>query len=140
MTSKTNILPPMNDVLVLDTHPLAWYIAPSPALPQRTRMFITEALRGQYTVLVPTVVLAEMVGTLAKLHIPLNVTDVLDQLLAAGVRLVPFDETILRRFLTLPTSLDIHDRIIVATALEHGGAVVTKDARIIASGAVGTVW
>jgi len=45
----------------------------------------------------------------------------------------------LRRFLALPVTVAIHNRIIVATALEYGGAVLTRDARIIASGTVPTV-
>lgn len=130
----------MNEILVLDTHPLAWYLIDSPSLSTRARLLIAEALDERRTLLVATIVLAEMVGTAAKLRLPIRVETLLDELLDTKFRLIPFDEPILRRFLALPTSVDIHDRIIVATALEYGGAVITKDTRIVASGTVPTVW
>lgn len=42
--------------------------------------------------------------------------------------------------LTAPEIRDPADRIIVATAIHHGVALVTKDERIRAAGVVETIW
>ncbi len=53
---------------------------------------------------------------------------------------MPFDEPILRRYLTITARLDIFDRILVATALVYNAPVVTKDEKIVASATVPVVW
>ncbi len=54
--------------------------------------------------------------------------------------MLPFDESVLRRFYQLPTMLDIHDRIIVGAALVYNALVVTKDEKIVTSATVPVAW
>ncbi len=54
--------------------------------------------------------------------------------------MLPFDESVLRRFYQLPTMLDIHGRIIVGAALVYNALVVTKDEKIVASATVPVAW
>jgi predicted nucleic acid-binding protein len=44
------------------------------------------------------------------------------------------------QFYRLPATLDIYDRIIVATALVYNASVVTEDEKIVASATVSVVW
>lgn len=57
-----------------------------------------------------------------------------------GCRIVPFDEVVVRRYLSLRAWLDIFDRIIVATALVYNAPLVTRDPMIVASATVPVVW
>ncbi len=45
-------------------------------------------------------------------------------------RVVPFDFPVFERMSKLPRALEIHDRIIVATAELYGAKVITKDEQI----------
>jgi PIN domain nuclease of toxin-antitoxin system len=130
----------MDDLLVVDTHPLAWYLDKAPSLSATAYPVIHAAFRGERRILLPIIVLAELVGVVIKRCMSFDHTTFVDELPQTGFQLIPFDETILRRYYRLPTSLDIHDRMIVATALVYNASVVTKDEKIVASATVPVVW
>jgi PIN domain nuclease of toxin-antitoxin system len=54
--------------------------------------------------------------------------------------MIPVDTEIAFRAATLPPALSLHQRLIVATARTHGGALVTSDAKVRASTYVETIW
>jgi len=62
--------------------------------------------------------------------------------LSRKIRFVPVDNEIARISVQLPKTVheDPADRLIVATALAMGCALVTKDAKIRSSQAVQTIW
>jgi len=130
----------MDDTLVLNTHSLVWYYDNSPSLSAVARRIIDEGFRGERTILIPTVVVTEAIGVNAKHHLRIDFRAFLDDLPRTGFRLLPFDEPILRRYLTITARLDIFDRILVATALVYNAPVVTKDEKIVASATVPVVW
>jgi hypothetical protein len=93
---------------------------------------------------IPTIVLVEIKYLYAHGRIAIDVSDVLAHIAAAGnCRIHPLDELVVNR---LPTTLNIHDAIIVATALMYRDdlgeavAIITRDAQITASGLVPIVW
>jgi len=90
--------------------------------------------------LLPTIVLAELVGVMVKRRVDFDHEAFIDRLPQTGFQLLSFDEPVLRQFYRLPTTLDIHDRIIVATALVYNASVVTKDEKIVASATAPVVW
>jgi predicted nucleic acid-binding protein len=49
-------------------------------------------------------------------------------------------DTIIRRAATLPETLEMHDALIVATALHHKSILITKDQVITQAGLVKTLW
>lgn len=59
---------------------------------------------------------------------------------APGFRLTPLSPEAAIRIHSLITLSDIHDRLIVAEALETGATVITRDQAITASGLVLVVW
>ena len=130
----------MNDVIVLDTHPLLWYLTRSPSLSARARAEIEPVFRNERLALVPTVVLAEMETTVVKHRMSVSVAAFINSLDETGYRIVPFDEAVVRRYLSLRARLDIFDRIIVATALVYNAPLVTRDPMIVASATVPVVW
>ena len=64
-----------------------------------------------------------------------------DSLSAEGIELLPLTPAVAAASAQLGALRgDPADRLIVATALTHGAALVTRDERIRASGVVKTVW
>jgi predicted nucleic acid-binding protein len=126
---------------VVDTHALLWVIAGSTLLSLRVK----ELLRGAGTAaVIPAIVLAEV----AHLHWRGRATVSVERVLsyvrsAARTVVVPVDAEVVRR---MPPGLEIHDAIIVATAVllrdqGHTNVVIaTRDAAIKECGAVPVVW
>ena len=126
---------------IVDTHPLVWLLAGDARLSGRAReIFAQEAAQ----LVVPAIVLAEISYLYGRSRIKVDVRDALDHIVAArNCAVYPLDEAVVQH---LPTSLNIHDGIIVATAMvfrdimDQKVAVVTKDTQISASGIIDVVW
>jgi len=117
--------------LIADTHAVVWFLEGD----QRLSATAKERLSDRA---------AEIAFLYARKRIGVGVPDVLSYLTSArNCRTYPLDEVVVEH---LPETLNIHDAIIVATALvfaEAAGepvAVVTKDAQITTSGLVNVAW
>jgi predicted nucleic acid-binding protein len=93
---------------------------------------------------VPPLVLVEIEFLYARKRVSVNVAAVQrDLITATNCMVYPLDEQVVS---LLPPSLNIHDAVIVATALvyrdilKQSVALVTKDTEIARSGYVQTVW
>lgn len=126
---------------VADTHSLIWFLEGNARL---STAALTALRDPSARIIIPTMVLAEI----NFLHTRGRLTTDLASVLAhvAGSAQSEFhvlDEIVARH---LPAALNIHDGIIVATAIVRRDvmgettAVITKDAQIIASGLVQIVW
>ncbi len=70
-----------------------------------------------------------------------DVTRIVDTLKAKpGFRLTPLTPDIAVGIQSLTSLPDIHDRLIVAEALEFGATLITRDQAIAASSLVSVVW
>ena len=126
---------------VIDTHPLVWFLDGSSRLSTAAQNALADRTAQ---VVVPTIVLAEVAFLYARHRIAIDLPHVLAHMAGAANCLVyPLDGAVVER---LPTTLNIHDAIIVATAfvfrdvLSESTAVVTKDADITASGLINVLW
>jgi PIN domain nuclease of toxin-antitoxin system len=127
--------------LISDTHPVVWHLADSPRLSPAAH----QALRDpDAKIVIPTIVLAEIHYLHARRRIAVDLTAALSLIhTAANCRIHPLDEAVVAR---LPSSLSIHDAIIVATALVHRDdlgenvALITEDAEITATGLIPIIW
>src|SRR5687767_9187174 len=99
---------------VTDTHPLVWFLDGNPRLSSAAR----GALQGPASrIVIPTMVLAEVNYLSDRGRIGVDLPTVLAHARATtNCELSPLDERIAS---LLPAGLDIHDGIIVATALMH---------------------
>jgi PIN domain nuclease of toxin-antitoxin system len=126
---------------VVDTHALVWYLEGHTNLGETA----CGVLRDPASQLViPSIVLAEVRYLHARLRIDVGVAHVLESISALpNFTVYPLDEAVIEH---LPTELNIHDGIIVATALVYRDlfgedvGVITKDQEIVESGLVNTVW
>jgi len=126
---------------VIDTHPLVWFLEGSSRLSTAAQNALIDTTAQ---VVVPTIVLAEITFLYARHRITIDLPHVLAHMASAANCLVyPLDGAVVER---LPATLNIHDAIIVATALvfrdvlSESTAVVTKDADITASGLINVLW
>jgi PIN domain nuclease of toxin-antitoxin system len=128
-------------IYVVDTHALVWFLEKSDRLGKAARAALTSP--GNYF-LIPTIVLAEIRYLAAARRISPDFDAVLKVIREDGRFMqIELDQTIVE---LMPLQLDIHDGIVVATALDRKEilledcAVITKDRAIVASGLVETVW
>ena len=126
---------------VLDTHAFAWFLEDSPRLSEAAGAAIED---GSKPIVVPTIVLAEIAFLAVKHRVKVDMAAALAHAEAApNCTVYPLNDEVLRR---LPTTLDIHDAIIVATALavrdiqDPDTVLVTRDERITASGLIPVLW
>ena len=116
---------------IIDTHALVWLLEKNSKLSNPAKLAISDTAAQ---IIVPTIVLVEIAFLYARKKIKVDVSSVLSEAVSAENCIVyPLDEEVVSR---IPTTLDIHDAIIVATGLlykdliEHNVAVVTKDEAI----------
>jgi len=133
----------MNNVMtyIVDTHAIVWFLEGDTRLSKAAYNALSD-INAQ--LVVPTMVLVEITFLYAKHRITISLAEVLTYITSAeNCVIYPLDETVVDH---IPTSLDIHDAIIVATALifrdvlEENTAVITKDGKIGTSGLVNVIW
>ena len=125
-----------NKPLVIDTHALLWYMERNPRLSKRARSALSDISQGICTGAIPTIVLAEVMFASEKHRTPLTFGHVFSRVRDSRNFVVhDLDEHILSLMEGMKGN-DLHDRIIVATALALGGRLVTADLDIRKSGVV----
>lgn len=89
----------------------------------------------------PAVVLAEIMFIARKGRITLSFDDTLNRIEESeNFEIAPLNAEILRAADKIETDLEMHDRLIVGTALHHNASLITKDETLRESGVVSTVW
>lgn len=126
---------------VLDTHAVIFALAAPRRLGTDARRVVRRIERGQDEGFIPAAVGAEiaMLRELGRTEVGVPELKVaLDE--SPGLRFQSFDLAQLEIFATLRGLRDPFDRLIVSASLAIGARLVTKDARISASGLVHAVW
>ena len=112
--------------LLLDTHALIWFVSNDPNLPVSTR----DKIESADDVFLSIASLWEMAIKLniGKLPLQGNFEDIEPQLSATGITILPitFADTVQFRYLPLHHR-DPFDRILVAQAINHSLALISRD-------------
>src|SRR5438874_2296368 len=102
-----------------------------PQLGPDARARFDASARGEATIPVPSIVLAELYYLNAKLGAPLDFAAEFARLSAAPqIVFVPFDADDVLTFDALQGIPEMHDRIIAGVALSRGCACITRDPAI----------
>lgn len=130
---------------VSDTHALLWHVTDDPRLSSEASRALKNADLGIDQVLVPGIVLVETVYLVERGTISIDLVERLLALLAnerGGYALAPLDGETARAMRRVPRSAvpDMPDRIIVATALQLGLPLISRDGAIRRAGVVDVVW
>jgi len=125
---------------VTDTHSLVWYFTEDARLSKKA----FDAFEGTVksgTVIVPAVVLAEIMFIAKKGRVTLTFEETLKKIEGyENFEIAPLDAEILTIADKIETDLEMHDKLIVATALYYEAALITKDELVSKSGVVSTIW
>jgi PIN domain nuclease of toxin-antitoxin system len=120
-------------VIVLDTHALVWATTDDRRLGRRSRALIDRMwARGEVAVSALTFWEAALLQASRRIALPSTVAQWRGERLEAGLEEIPVDGTIAVRAAGLGgLPGDPVDRLIVATALERGAALLTADERLL---------
>lgn len=132
-------------MILLDTHAWVWWLSDPARLPDPARAAIRESLDAGTPVHVSAISAWEVALLVERrrLEFTIEVTDWVARAESAPeLRFVPVDHRVGMRAVQLPgfPHKDPADRMIVATALDLGAALVTADRRLRDYGAVITIW
>ncbi|MCX6705908.1 MAG: PIN domain-containing protein [Candidatus Woesebacteria bacterium] len=122
-----------------DTHPLVWYFRESKTLSEKAKLILDEAFAGSIVAFIPSIVLLEA------FHLSLKdskfvFSEFVDFLKRAEFIIIPLEEEVLKTCFELPIEINIHDRIVIATAKISGSSLVTKDKVLRSLFPSETIW
>ena len=125
---------------VTDAHTIVWYFMDDPRLSQNARQAFDETIAAG-VIIIPTIVLAEIMYISQKGRISITFEETLSSLdMYENFRVAALEIDILKVAASIDRDLEMHDKLIVATALYFNAHLITKDEQITQSRVVNTVW
>jgi PIN domain nuclease of toxin-antitoxin system len=129
---------------VVDTHALIWFLEGNPRLGTSAKTILANP---DSQLILPAIALAEAVWIVdrARTSIP-SVTDLFDAVNSdPRIVIYPIDKAVIEQSISLSAITEMHDRLIVATALvlKNRGekiGLLTCDRNITASGLITLIW
>jgi len=130
--------------VVLDTHAAIWYLHSPTTLSPPALQAIRRSLANSEPVFVSAISLVETIYLVERGRLPLEALQRLQSAVtsaSSGMLVQPLDEAVAAVTGTVSRSIvpDMPDRIIAATALYLGLALVTRDRRLQSVG-IKTIW
>ncbi|MBU1501603.1 MAG: PIN domain-containing protein [Nanoarchaeota archaeon] len=126
---------------VTDTHGLIWYLTNNKKLGRKAEILFERADKGKITIIIPSIVLAEIISICEKKRANLKIGEVFDKIKNSSNYIIyDLSLSVLESVLSIKNIPEMHDRIIVATSLLGGFGLITKDEEIVNSGIVKSVW
>ncbi|HLD81309.1 MAG TPA: PIN domain-containing protein [archaeon] len=123
---------------VADTHAFLYYLLDR--LPPTANKAFVEAEKGNATILVPTIALAEAIHVIEKERVNTDLKT-LFSLFELGNNFTTIDLTLeITRMIPETRLPELHDRIITATAKLLNATLITKDKKIRESQLTPTTW
>ena len=127
------------DSFCLDTHPLVWYFLKQKTLSLKAEEVIRKIFNNEAIGVISIMVVLEAFYVSLK-NKGLVFSEFLDIFERSNIKIIPFDQNVLEKSLLLPSELDIHDRIIVASAIITNSQLVTKDKVLRSFFPLETIW
>jgi predicted nucleic acid-binding protein len=131
-----------NGVELRHRHPFAclvFYRRPASEQKKALKSFESTVKEGQ--IIVPTVVLAEILFIAKKGRTSLNFTATVSKIEAlANFEIASLDLDVLKIAESIDVPLEMHDKLIVATAIRYEACLITRDEQITKSKIVKTIW
>lgn len=119
---------------VTDTHSLIWYFTEDTRLSKKALKIFEYSIKAGLIV-VPAVVLAEIMFIAKKGKVTLTFEETLNKIEELeNFEIAPLDIAILKIANKIEGDLEMHDRLIIATALYFNATLITKDIRIKEAG------
>lgn len=125
---------------VTDTHSLVWYFMDDSHLSKKA-LEVFEGTIKEGSLIIPVVVLAEIMFIAKKGKITLTFEETLNMIQEhENFDIAPLDVDILKVADKIEVDMEMHDKLIIATALYFEATLITRDEQIKEAGTVSTVW
>jgi len=125
---------------VADTHPLMWFLTGDDRLGKKAKKIFIKADKGETSIVVPTIVLAESLFIAEKNRVDVEFKTVLERINEGfNYDVYPPDLDVILECQKLK-GFELHDRIIMATAKLLDAKLLSRDRKIRRSGIVECVW
>jgi PIN domain nuclease of toxin-antitoxin system len=137
ISSEMNLEP----VYVVDTHALIWYLTNDKKLGQQASNIFEAAERGETSLVVSAVVVAEMYYANQKHSLFPDFNQMYRRLRSQPYfRFAPLKAQHVLDFDSDAAIPEMHDRIIAGLACRLNAPLLTRDPQIIAAGVTRTIW
>jgi PIN domain nuclease of toxin-antitoxin system len=127
---------------VTDTHSIVWYFTENSSLSERAlEVFEKTVKENGEIIIIPSIVLAEIMFIATKGKITLTFEETLQKIDSYDNFIVAvLDVEILKVADRIKADLEMHDKLIAATALYHNAFLITKDPMITDSEVCTIIW
>ena len=112
--------------IVIDSHTLFWFLTNNPKLSRKAKRLIEESDKA----IIPSIALMEILYLLEKNNLSYRFIEFLSELKIRNYLVYPLDLKIISQTLTVNPELEMHDRIIIATAQIFNTPLISKDSQI----------
>ena len=128
-------------IYLADTVALIHHLRNRRKLSNLAETILQAADRGEHTILLSAVTLMEILYLGQANRIPLSLNDLLAAVDGSdNYRIIPLDKHIIATAQTIDDVPELHDRMIVATAVYHQAPILTPDHIIKASQHIKAIW
>lgn len=125
---------------VTDTHSLVWFFTRDKSLSQVALSTFRSTMEAG-RIIVPATVLAEIIHIYQKGRIKITFGETVNRLeRSACFEIAPLSLEILKIVDKISKDLEMHDKLIVATAIYFDMSLITKDEKITKTKIVNVVW
>lgn len=124
-----------------DTHPLVWHLRRSKRLRPKARALFEQTDQGQAQIIIPAIVFVEVMYLAEHNRITTQLFEVTELIkISTNYLIRPLDEVIIAEAQTLARTIELHDRLIAATAKALGVPLITKDEELRRLSVIQTIW
>ena len=126
---------------VLDTHALIWFLTSDNKLGNKALELLRRADTGKETIIIPTVVLAEVLYICEKNKVAIKFKEIFEKINEKDNYIVyDLNLEVILKLEELSKIHELHDRIILATAVLSDSKIITRDGPIKESNYAEVVW
>ena len=124
-----------------DTHSLLWAFRYPRKLGENARQAFEEVANGESKLLIPVIVLAELIFTIENKPIQADFDEILKAIKASpNIEFLDLDLLSTLKLRELTQIEEMHDRMIVASAIKYQVPLITRDENITNSGLIKVIW
>jgi len=138
---KNRFLNAVNRMFITDTHSFLWFLAKDKKISKKVLEIFRACDAGKEVVVVPSIVLLECLRICERKRVELEFQEIMRKIQgSSNYPIYPLDEDLILKCQNISQIPELHDRVIVATARLLNAPLITKDAKIIDSKVVETIW